>query len=39
MPISDADSSNISFETSSNIFSRSRNIVAERDLYPHDHEY
>ena len=34
MPSSNADSSNTSFETSSNVFSRSRKIVAELDLYP-----
>ena len=34
MPSSAADSSNTSFETSSNVFSRSRKIVAKRDLYP-----
>ena len=34
MPSSAADSSNTSFETSSKAFSRSRKIVAERDLYP-----
>ena len=34
MPSSAADSSNTSFETSSNAFSRSRKMVAERALYP-----
>ena len=34
LPSSAADSSNTSFETSSKVFSRSRKIVAGRDLYP-----
>ena len=34
MPSSATDYSNTSFETSSKAFSRSRKIVAERDLYP-----
>ena len=34
MSSSAADSSTTSFETSSKAFSRSRKIVAERDLYP-----
>ena len=34
MHSSAAYSRNTSFETSSNAFSRSRKIVAERDLYP-----
>ena len=34
MPISAADSSKTSFDTSTNAFSRYRKIVAERDLYP-----
>ena len=34
MPSNAADSSNTSFETSSKAFSRSREIVAERALYP-----
>ena len=34
MPSSAADSGNTSFETSSKAFSRSRKIVADRDLYP-----
>ena len=34
MSSSDANSSNTSFETRSKNFSRSKKIVAERDLYP-----
>ena len=34
MPSSAADSSRTSFDTSSNAFSRSWKIVAERDVYP-----
>ena len=34
MPSSASDSSMTSFDTSSKAFSRSRKIVAERDLYP-----
>ena len=34
MPSNAADSSNTSYKTSSNDFTRSRKIVAERDLYP-----
>ena len=34
MSSSAADSSEVSFDTSSNAYSRSREVMAERDLYP-----